>query len=179
MKSFCVINIGRFGRTLALTLQASGHQVMIIDQNEEVINELADQVTSAIVGDPTNEAVLKAAGVKNYDCVIVCISTNINHSIMTTLLLKDMGVKKIVARATSEMHRRVLEKIGADQIVFPEKDMGEKLAYMLEKNNVLEYIEFSNDYSINGDVPDLFWHPEEVSGTLRSYRNGEDLLSRR
>lgn len=148
MKSFCIIGLGRFGQTLAKTLVKSGHQVMVIDSDPDLINVMADTVTNAVVGDATSEAVLRASGVKNYNCAVVCLSQNINDSIMATLLLKDLGVPKIVARANSELHRRVLLKIGADQVVFPEQDMGEKLAYTLEKINVLEYIEFSDEYSI-------------------------------
>lgn len=148
MKSFCIIGLGRFGQTLAMTLVKNGHQVMVIDRSPEIINILADVVTNAVIGDATSEAVLRASGVKNYDCAVVCLSQNINDSILATLLLKDIGVPKVVARANSALHKKVLEKIGADQIVFPEEDMGEKLAYTLEKINVLEYIEFSRDYSI-------------------------------
>jgi len=148
MKSFCIIGLGRFGQTLALTLAKSHHQVMIIDENPEVVNLLADSVTNAVIGDATNEAVLRASGVKSYDCAVVCISKDINDSLMAALLLKDLGVPQVVVRAISDLHRRVLLKIGVDQVVFPEQDMGEKLAYTLDKVNVLEYIEFSNEYSI-------------------------------
>ena len=148
MKTFCIIGLGRFGQTLALTLVRNGHQVMVIDANAEAVNLLSDVVTNAIIGDPTSESVLRASGVKNYDCAVVCVSDNINDSILITLLLKDLNVPKVVVRATSDLHKRVLEKIGADLVVFPEQDMGEKLAYMLEKTNVMEYIEFSAEYSI-------------------------------
>lgn len=148
MKTFCVIGLGRFGQTLAVTLTRNGNQVMVIDENSDIINAIADTVTNAVVGDPTNEAVLRASGVKNYDCAIVCLSKNVNDSLLVTLTLKDIGVPYIVTRAISDQHKRVLEKIGVDKIIFPEQDMGEKVAYMLDKNNVMEYIEFSNDYSI-------------------------------
>ncbi|MDD4163627.1 MAG: TrkA family potassium uptake protein [Eubacteriales bacterium] len=148
MKSFCIIGLGNFGKTLALTLIRNGHQVMVIDQNEEEIDEIGDLMTSAICGDATNEGVLRSAGINNYDCCIVCLKDNMQDSILTTLILKEMGANKIVARATSERHKKVLTKLGADIVVFPEKDMGMRLALTLSKNDVLEYFNLSDKYSI-------------------------------
>lgn len=147
-RSFCIIGLGRFGQTLAVNLAKTEHQVLIIDENEEVINALSDTVTNAVVGDPTSESVLRAAGVEDYDCAVVATAENINDSILTTLALKDIGIKQLVARASSDQHRRVLEKLGADMVVFPEQDMGEKLVGILDRNNVLEYIEFSDTHAI-------------------------------
>ena len=140
--------MGRFGQTLAVNLAKTGHQVLVIDIAENVINVMSDTVTSAVVGDPTNEAVLHAAGVKEYDCAVVATAENINDSILITILLKELGVKQVISRAGSAQHGRVLEKIGADMVVFPERDMGEKLVNILDRNNVLEYIEFSDSHSI-------------------------------
>ncbi len=147
-RSFCIIGLGRFGQTLARSLAKTDHQVLVIDENDDVINAISDIVTNAVVGDPTNEAVLRAAGVSDYDCVVVATADNINDSILTTLTLNDMGIKQVVARASSDQHRRVLEKLGADMVVFPEQDMGEKLVGILDRNNVLEYIEFSDTHAI-------------------------------
>ena len=147
-RSFCINGLGRFGQTLARSLAQTDHQVLVIDESDDVINAISDIVTNAVVGDPTNEAVLRAAGVNDYDCVVVATAGNTNDSILTTLTLKDMGVKQVVARASSDQHRRVLEKLGADMVVFPEKDMGEKLVGLLDRNNVLEYIEFSETHAI-------------------------------
>lgn len=147
-RSFCIIGLGRFGQTLAVNLAKTNHQVLVIDIDEDIINAMSDTVTNAVVGDPTNEAVLHAAGVKEYDCAVVATAESINDSILTTILLKELGVKKVVARAGSEQHGKVLEKVGADMVVFPERDMGEKLVHILDRNNVLEYIEFSESHSI-------------------------------
>ena len=147
-RSFCIIGLGRFGRTLAVNLAKTDHDVLVIDQNDDVVNVMSDIVTNAVVGDATSEQVLRAAGVRDYDCAVVASAESINDSILTTILLKEMGVKQVVARAGSEQHGRVLEKIGADMVVFPEKDMGEKLVNILDRNNVLEYIEFSDTHSI-------------------------------
>ncbi len=147
-KSFCIIGMGRFGQTLALNLARTGHQVLVIDIDENIINVMSDVVTNAIVGDPTNESVLRAADVHEYDCVVVATAENINDSVLMVITLKEMGVKQVVARAGNDKHGRVLEKIGADMVVFPERDMGERLVGILDRNNVLEYIEFSDTHSI-------------------------------
>ena len=147
-RSFCIIGLGRFGQTLAVNLARTDHQVLVIDTNDDIVNAMSDIVTNAVVGDPTSEAVLRAAGVGDYDCAVVASAENINDSILITLILKEMGVPQVVSRASSDQHRRVLEKIGADMVVFPEQDMGEKLVGILDRNNVLEYIEFSDTHSI-------------------------------
>ena len=121
---------------------------MIMDEYEEAVNTLADYATNAVIGEPTNEQTLRASGAAEYDCTVIALSNNINKSLLITMLLKDMGAPYVVARANSDLERRVLEKVGADRIVFPEQEMGEKLASMLESNNILERIQFSNEYSI-------------------------------
>ena len=121
MKSFCIIGLGNFGKNLALTLAQNGNQVLVIDNVESDIDAIADHVTNAVCGDPTNEMVLRAAGVASYGCCVVCLgSDNMQESILVTLTLKELGIPKIVARASSEQHRKVLTKVGADMVVFPE-----------------------------------------------------------
>ncbi|MBE6687682.1 MAG: TrkA family potassium uptake protein [Ruminococcaceae bacterium] len=148
MKSFAIIGLGNFGTTLALTLAQNQHQVLVIDEDAEKVEEISDYVTNAVIGDSTDRAVLETAGITDYDCAVVAISNNMECSILTTLLLEDMGISQVVARAVSDNHAKVLQRVGADIVVFPERDMGEKLAYKLDKNNVLDYIEFSEDYSL-------------------------------
>lgn len=142
MNSFCIIGLGKFGQTVAETLVADGKQVMVIDIDEDKVNALADKVTNAIIGDPTNEAVMRAAGIADYECAVVCIGENINDNILITLMLKELGVKTIVSRAVSEGHRKVLQKVGADMTIFPEKDLGERIAFTLSRDNVTDFIEF-------------------------------------
>ena len=110
-RSFCIIGLGRFGQTLAENLARTDHQVLVIDEDSEIVNAMSDIVTNAVVGDPTNEQVLRAAGVSDYDCAVVASADNINDSILITLILKEMGVKQVVSRASSAQHRRVLEYI--------------------------------------------------------------------
>ena len=154
MKSFCVIGLGKFGMSLALRLAEEGNQVMILDNDPNKVSALADMFTNAVIGDSTNENVLRSAGVGDYECAIVCFTKNINQNVLLTILLKEIGVKKVVARAANDGHRKVLEHIGVDVIVDPEKDMGEKLAFMLTKDNVTEFIEFSGYKLIEVKVPD-------------------------
>lgn len=152
-KSFCIIGLGKFGFSLAQTLISEGNQVMVIDTDVEKINLLADSATNAVIGDATNEKVLREAGITDYDCVAVCLSGNLNDNVLITIMLKEMGIKKVISRAHSESHRRVLERIGADMVVLPEQDMGEKLGYMFSKDNVTEFIEFSGYKIVEMLVP--------------------------
>ncbi len=156
MKSFCIIGLGKFGTSLALTLAAEGKQVMAIDIDADKVNSIADMVTNAVIGDPTNEAVMRSAGVADYDCAVVCMANNINASILLCIMLKELGVKKVVGRAINEGHEKVLRKVGADMIVFPEKDMGEKIGFMLSHQNVTEFIEFDGYQIIEISVPDAW-----------------------
>ncbi len=148
MKSFCIIGLGSFGRTLAEKLARAGYQVMVIDVNAQKVNLLSDLVTDAVIGDPTNENVLKDCGVRNYDCCINCFYENLNDSVLVTVILKELGVKEVVARAGNQRHKNVLEKLGADMVVFPEQDMGEKLADTLMRKNVLDYFELHDEYAM-------------------------------
>ena len=154
MKSFCILGLGRFGRALAETLAAAKKEVLVIDSNEKNIEMIADSVDSAILGDCTEEAVLRAADVADYDCVALCISENVNDSVMATILLRELGVKYILARAADERHARVLEKLGADRIVLPESDIGRRVGLALSHDGVQQYTEFSEDTAIvEMDVP--------------------------
>ena len=141
MRQFVVIGIGRFGGAIAETLSRLGHEVLAIDTDEEVIQKISDKVTHAVAADATDESVLKSLGVRNFDVAVVAIGSDIQSSIMTTLMLKELGIRYVVAKAQNELHARVLMKIGADKIVFPERDMGERVAHNLISSNILDYIE--------------------------------------
>ena len=148
MKSFCIIGIGRFGRALAETLAAARKEVLVIDSDEKNIEMIADTVDTAILGDCTDEAVLRAAGAADYDCVALCISENINDSVMATILLRELGAKYILARAADERHAKVVEKLGADRVVLPERDIGRRIGLALSHEGVQQYTEFSEDTAI-------------------------------
>ena len=124
MKQFVIIGIGRFGGAVAETLSELGHEVLAIDTDEEAIQKISDKVTHAVTADATDESVLKSLGVRNFDVAVVAIGSDIQSSILITLMLKELGVRYVVAKAQNELHARVLMKIGADKIVFPEREMG-------------------------------------------------------
>ncbi|HHW04114.1 MAG TPA: TrkA family potassium uptake protein [Thermoanaerobacterales bacterium] len=148
LKQFVVIGLGRFGSSIAKTLYNLGYDVLGIDNNEEIIQAMADSITHAVQADATDENTLKALGVRNFDVGIVSIGQDIQASILVTLILKELGIKFVVAKAQSELHGKVLYKIGADRVVFPERDMGVRVAHNLVSSNILDYIELSPDFSI-------------------------------
>ncbi len=162
-KSFVVIGMGRFGSILATTLHKLGHEVLAIDASEEKINKVADCVTYAVTGDPRDEAVLKSVGVRNFDCAVVALSDDTQASILVTLMLKELGVRYVVAKAISDIHMRVLKRVGADKIVFPEKDMGMKVAQSLAMKNILDFIELSEEFSITEINTPSSWIGKSIS----------------
>ena len=147
-KEFAVIGLGRFGGSVCRTLSEQGMEVLALDVNEDKVNEYASIASQAVVADSTDENVLKSLGIRNFDHVIVAIGDNIQASILTTLILKELGVEKITVKATNDYHEKVLKKIGADYIVHPERDMGERIANNMISNNVLDYLALSDRHSI-------------------------------
>jgi len=148
MKQFAVIGLGRFGRSVALTLTKMGYDVLAVDTNEEKVNDIMERVTHAVQVDAMDEQALKALGIRNFDVVIVAIGQDIQSNILVTVMLKDMGVKKVVAKAVTELHGKVLERVGADMVVFPERDMGVRVAHALVSKNIVDQISLSPEYSI-------------------------------
>ena len=147
-KQFVVIGLGRFGSSIATTLYSLGNDVLVIDKNEDLIQDIASEVTHAVQADATDENALKSLGIRNFDVAIVTIGDDIQSSIMATLLLKELGVKYIVTKAKNDLHEKVLKKIGADRVILPEKEMGIRVAHNLVSSSILEYIDLSPEYSI-------------------------------
>ncbi len=147
-KQFVVIGCGRFGQSVAIKLAEMGSEVMVVDENEEIIQSISDKVTYAVQADATDENAIKALGIRNFDVAIVTIGSDIQSSILVTLLVKEMGIKHIIAKAQNAAHAKVLYKIGANRVVFPEKEMGIKVAKGLLSSNVLELIDLAPEYSI-------------------------------
>ncbi len=148
MRQFAVIGLGRFGLSVAKTLTEQGCQVLAIDKDEELVQDASEFVAEAVQVDATDEKSLKAVGIKNVDVAVVGIGTNLEASILTTLTLKEMGVQEIVARAVTEEHGKVLEKVGATKVVFLERDMGMRVANSLVSPSIIEHIYLSPEYSI-------------------------------
>ncbi|WP_100407009.1 potassium channel family protein [Bacillus solitudinis] len=147
-KQFAVIGLGRFGGSVCRELYRMGHEVLAIDRNEDKVNEFANVSTHSVVADTTDERVLISIGIRNFENVIVAIGDNIQSSILTTLLLKEMKVKNVWVKAQNHYHHKVLEKIGADRIIHPEYDMGVRIAQHLVSEKIIDYIELSDEYSI-------------------------------
>jgi K+ transport systems, NAD-binding component len=146
-KQFAVIGIGRFGSSVAQSLVSQGYEVLAVDDDEERVQKISDIVTHAVCADTTNEEAIKALGIRNFDAVVVAIG-DVQASVLSTLILKELGVGYIVAKAQNALHGKMLEKIGADRVVYPERDMGTRIAHSLISSNVLDYIELSAKLSI-------------------------------
>lgn len=147
-RDFAVIGLGRFGGSICRELSEEGMQVLAIDINEERINQYKDIASYAVIADSTNEAALKELGIDSIDHVIIAIGDNIQASILTTVILTDLGIKKITVKAQNDYHERILEKLGAHQVVHPERDMGRRIAHSIISNNILDYLDLSDEHSI-------------------------------
>ena len=153
--TFLVIGLGRFGTSLALRLMDNGSEVMVLDSDEELVSRIAPQVTQAKVGDCMDEEVLRSLDPASFDFCFVCISHSFQASMETTSLLKELGAPMVVAKADRDIHARLLLKIGADEVVFPERDMAARTAMRFSVNGALEYVELAPGYAIfELDVPD-------------------------
>lgn len=147
-QDYAVIGLGRFGSSICKELSEEGMNVLAIDIDEQKVNEFKNIASFAVIADATDEQALKDIGIKNIDHVIVAIGDNIQASILTTVILSEMGVKKITVKAQNDYHEKILQKIGAHQVVHPERDMGRRLAHSLISSNILDYIELSEEHSI-------------------------------
>ena len=152
MKSYVVIGLGRFGSSLARQLCKLGAEVLALDVKGDLVQQVANEVTHAVVGDAQDKEVLRALGVRNMDCAVIAIGDNLAASVLITMNLKELGVPFIVCKAHDETHRKVLEKLGVDRVVIPEQEYAQRLARTLNSHNVLDYIELSEDFGIL-DVP--------------------------
>lgn len=147
-KEYVVIGLGRFGGSIVSELIKLEANVMAIDSSPSIVDEYANIATQAVVADATDESALTSLGIHNFEHVIVAIGENIQASILTTLILKEIGVPKLTVKAQNDYHEKVLKKIGADKIVRPERDMGVRVANNVVSNNILDYLELSEEYSI-------------------------------
>lgn len=148
MKQFIIIGIGKFGESIATNLYKMGHDVLAVDIDEERVQHIANKVTHAVQADATEEGTLEALGVKHFDGAVVTIGESVQASILITLLCKELGIRHVLVKAQNELHAKVLYKIGADRVVFPERDMGLRVAHSLVSTSFLDYIELTPDYSI-------------------------------
>lgn len=165
-RQYLVIGLGRFGSSIARTLCSDGMQVMAVDRRMDVVEDLRDVLTQVVQADATDHGAMQALGAGEFDVAIVTMGGDIKASCVATMLLKELGVRYIVAKAADDFHGRMLEKLGADKIVFPERDMGKRVAHNLVSGNLLEYLELSPDFSMAEIQP----NPEWIGKTLVQLR---------
>jgi len=154
MKSILVIGLGRFGRHLALKFAELRDEVMVVDTNEDRVNSLTPMVTSAQIGDCTDERVLETLGVRNFDLCFVCIGNHFQSSLEITSLLKEMGAVRVIAKADRDIHAKFLLRNGADEVIYPEKEVANRTAIRHSAGHAFDYIEWAEDYCI-AEVPPL------------------------
>lgn len=148
MKQFIVVGLGRFGTSVAKTLAENGHDVLAIDCDPEKVQAISSDVTHAVEADATDEETLKTLGVRNFDVAIISIGDNVSANILCTLILKELNLPYVIVKAPDTLHGKVLTKVGADRVVYPERDMGARIAQNLISSNVLDYIEFAPEYGV-------------------------------
>lgn len=163
MKSYVVVGLGRFGMQIATRLYEYGEDVLAIDISEDLVNQAADHVTRAAVADAKNKEVLRGLGVQSCDCAIVALGSDLSASVLVTMNLKALEVPKIICKAHDDTHSEILYKLGATDVIIPERAVADKLSRSLSSPNVLEYIELSDDYGIVEIAPPRSW----VGKTIR------------
>jgi len=147
-KEFVILGLGRFGKSVATTLAESGCEVLAVDNDENLINEIADKVTYAVKADATDADTLKTLGISNFDGAIIGMGEDLEASVMATILVKELGIPYVLAKAQTELHARILKKVGADMVVFPEKETGIRIANNLLRDNFFDAIELSPTFSM-------------------------------
>ena len=176
-KQYLVLGLGRFGESLAMTLYKMGHEVLAVDSDADLVDSIAPHVTQAIQIDATDESALQSLGVRNFDAAIVSIGQNMRDSILVCVLLKELGVPYLIAKATDELHAKVLRKVGVDRVVFPERDMGMRLAKSLLTPNVQELIDLSDDYQLLETILPAKWAGDTIIGIDVRRRFGISILA--
>ena len=185
--SYLVFGLGRFGFSLACSLAEQGQQVMAVDANEELVNNIAPYVTEALQLDATDEAALETLEVSSFDGAVVSIGENVRDSVLICVLLKEMGIPYLIAKANDELHAKVLRKIGVDRVVFPERDMGERVAKSIVTPSVLDLMALDDGYQIAEATLPAKWEGSTLMGlnvrrkygvsVLAVHRNGDFMVS--
>ncbi|MDD3139743.1 MAG: TrkA family potassium uptake protein [Lachnospiraceae bacterium] len=147
-KQYAVFGLGKFGHSVAITLENLGCDVIVVDNSAEKVQEIADSVSYAIKADIEDPEIIRSLGVRNLDGAIIGVAENLEASIMATIIAKEMGIPYVLAKAQNELHATILKKVGADAIVFPEKETGSRVAKSLVSTNFADWIELSTDYSL-------------------------------
>ena len=183
-RQYIVVGLGRFGSAIAETLCEAGEEVMGVDMNMDLVEDMKDRVTHTVQMDAMDRDALEALGVSDFDVAFVTMGSDIRASGTITLMLKELGVKHVIAKAHDDFHGRMLEKLGADEVLFPERDMGRRIAHNLVSGNIIDYLELSPDYSMAEVRPMREWVGKPLKElALRSraglniivIKNGEDV----
>lgn len=162
-KQFAVFGLGSFGNSVALTLQSFGCDVIAVDNCYEKIQDIADSVSYAMCGDVTEPEFMKTIGARNLDGAVIAVSENLEAAIMATMISKEMGISYVLVKAMDELQGKILEKVGADSIVYPEIDMGERVAKKLISTEFIDWIELSPDYSLTEKLLPKQWEGKSLA----------------
>ena len=177
MKSVLLIGLGRFGRHVAVKLDQMHHEIMAVDKNEDRVNAVLPYVTNAQIGDATNEEFMESLGVNNFDVCIVAIGDDFQSSLETTSLLKDLGARNVVSRAARDVHAKFLLRNGADEIVYPEKQVAYWTAIRYTADHVLDYIELDDDHAIYEISVPVKWIGKTVEEVDVRRRHGINIMA--
>ena len=176
-KTYVVIGLGKFGNSVAKKLTELGNEVLALDDSAEKVQRIEPFVTYAAVADARDEQVLRSLGVEHYDCGIVSIGTDLATSVIVTLTLKELGVHNVICKATDEVEKRALEKVGADRVLIPERDTGIKLAQRLSSSTVLDYIELSDNYGISEMLLPAAWEGKSLAELSIRAKHGVNVIA--
>ncbi len=176
-KQYIVVGLGRFGRAIAQTLFEAGEEVLGVDMNMELVEDIRDKITHAVQLDAMDRDALEALGVRDFDVAFVTMGSDIRASGTITLMLKELGVRRVIAKAHDDFHGRMLEKLGADTVLFPERDMGRRVAHNLVSGNVVDYLELSPNYSIAEVRPMRQWVGRPLKELALRSRMGINIIS--
>ena len=177
MKSYVVAGLGLFGSEVARQLCQLGCEVLAIDHSSDLVQQISADVTHAVVADARDKEVLKALGVRNFDCAIIAIGADLSASVLVTMNMKELGVPYVVCKAHDDTHRRVLEKLGADRVTIPEQENAARVARSLSSHNVLDYIELSEDYGIVEIPAPKSWHEKTLRDLNVRAKLGVNILA--
>lgn len=176
-RQFLVVGLGRFGRSVAETLCEAGEEVLGVDRRMDLVEDMRDRITQAVQMDAMEKDALVALGVQEFDVAFVTMASDIKASGTVTMLLKDLGVKCVIAKASDEFHGRMLEKLGADKILFPERDMGRRIAHNLVSGNIVDYLELSEDFSMAEILPEASWMGKSLKELDMRSRMGVNVVA--
>ena len=177
MKSILIIGIGRFGQHLCENLCEIGNDVMVVDQDESRLEAVSSMVVDAKIGDCTNEDVLKSLGVSNFDVVFVCIGTNFQSSLECTSLVKELGAKKVVSKANRDIHAKFLLKNGADEVIYPDRDIALRTAVRFSSDNVFDYMELNDEFTVCEIAPIKEWVDKSLTELELPKKHGKNQAS--